>query len=173
MLNRSMREEPETPPRRNSNRHLACFPIRPSNIQAKLCHSFRSEYPASVSQIPYHAHASKQAQQMGVDQIFIDLPEKQEALVKCTSIRLDFDANPPSQSLPFRRTSLATTSRSIFVLYVVGLGFIWKNRVRSAVGVMERVIRTFLLPPVRVTLTKRRVYVILFFARPLGVFFFS
>jgi hypothetical protein len=32
---------------------------------------------------------------------------------------------------------------------------------------------TFLLPPVRVTFTKRRVYVILFFARPLGVFFFS
>ena len=39
--------------------------------------------------------------------------------------------------------------------YVVGFGFI------------------FLLPPVMVTLTKRRVYVILFFARPLGVFFFS
>lgn len=32
---------------------------------------------------------------------------------------------------------------------------------------------TFLLPPVMVTFTKRRVYVILFFARPLGVFFFS
>lgn len=31
----------------------------------------------------------------------------------------------------------------------------------------------FLLPPVIVTLTKRRVYVSLFFARPLGVFFFS
>ena len=38
---------------------------------------------------------------------------------------------------------------------MVGLGFI------------------FLLPPVMVTLTKRRVYVILFFARPFGVFFFS
>lgn len=33
--------------------------------------------------------------------------------------------------------------------------------------------RTFLLPPVMVTLTKRRVYEILFLARPLGVFFFS
>lgn len=32
---------------------------------------------------------------------------------------------------------------------------------------------TFLLPPVIVTLTNRLVYVILFFARPLGVFFFS
>ena len=32
---------------------------------------------------------------------------------------------------------------------------------------------TFLLPPVICTLTNRRVYVILFFARPLGVFFFS
>lgn len=32
---------------------------------------------------------------------------------------------------------------------------------------------TFLFPPVIVTFTKRRVYVILFFARPLGVFFFS
>lgn len=32
---------------------------------------------------------------------------------------------------------------------------------------------TFLFPPVMVTFTKRRVYVILFFARPLGVFFFS
>ena len=30
---------------------------------------------------------------------------------------------------------------------------------------------TFRLPPVIVTFTKRRVYVILFFARPLGVFF--
>jgi hypothetical protein len=39
--------------------------------------------------------------------------------------------------------------------YEVGLGFI------------------FLLPPVMVTLTKRRVYWIRFFARPLGVFFFS
>ncbi len=34
-------------------------------------------------------------------------------------------------------------------------------------------LHTFLLPPVIVTLTNRRVYVILFFARPLGVFFFS
>ena len=34
-------------------------------------------------------------------------------------------------------------------------------------------VHTFLLPPVMVTLTNRRVYVILFFARPLGVFFFS
>ncbi len=33
--------------------------------------------------------------------------------------------------------------------------------------------RTFLFPPVIVTFTNRRVYVILFFARPLGVFFFS
>ena len=33
--------------------------------------------------------------------------------------------------------------------------------------------RTFRFPPVIVTLTNRRVYVILFFARPLGVFFFS
>lgn len=32
---------------------------------------------------------------------------------------------------------------------------------------------TFLFPPVIVTFTNRRVYVILFFARPLGVFFFS
>ena len=32
---------------------------------------------------------------------------------------------------------------------------------------------TFRFPPVIVTLTKRLVYVILFFARPLGVFFFS
>ena len=32
---------------------------------------------------------------------------------------------------------------------------------------------TFLLPPVRVTLTKRRVYTSLFLARPLGTFFFS
>jgi hypothetical protein len=32
---------------------------------------------------------------------------------------------------------------------------------------------TFLFPPVRVTFTKRRVYCILFLARPLGVFFFS
>jgi len=32
---------------------------------------------------------------------------------------------------------------------------------------------TFLFPPVIVTFTKRLVYVILFFARPLGVFFFS
>ena len=32
---------------------------------------------------------------------------------------------------------------------------------------------TFLLPPVRVTFTNRRVYVMRFFARPLGVFFFS
>ncbi len=38
---------------------------------------------------------------------------------------------------------------------MVGLGFI------------------FLLPPVMVTLTKRRVYEMRFFARPLGVFFFS
>lgn len=44
---------------------------------------------------------------------------------------------------------------TVVVVYEVGLGFI------------------FLLPPVMVTLTKRRVYVILFFARPLGVFFFS
>ena len=36
-----------------------------------------------------------------------------------------------------------------------------------------KTIRTFRLPPVRVTFTNRRVYVILFFARPLGVFFFS
>src|SRR5690349_2396810 len=33
--------------------------------------------------------------------------------------------------------------------------------------------QTFLFPPVRVTLTKRRVYWMRFFARPLGVFFFS
>lgn len=32
---------------------------------------------------------------------------------------------------------------------------------------------TFLLPPVIVTLTNRRVYTILFFARPFGSFFFS
>lgn len=32
---------------------------------------------------------------------------------------------------------------------------------------------TLRLPPVMVTLTKRRVYVSLFLARPLGVFFFS
>jgi hypothetical protein len=41
------------------------------------------------------------------------------------------------------------------VAYEVGLGFIFR------------------LPPVMVTFTKRRVYVILFLARPLGVFFFS
>jgi hypothetical protein len=34
-------------------------------------------------------------------------------------------------------------------------------------------IHTFRLPPVIVTFTNRLVYVILFFARPLGVFFFS
>ena len=34
-------------------------------------------------------------------------------------------------------------------------------------------VRTLRLPPVRVTLTKRRVYVRRFFARPLGTFFFS
>lgn len=38
---------------------------------------------------------------------------------------------------------------------------------------MAMVTRTFLLPPVRVTFTNLRVYWILFFARPLGVFFFS
>lgn len=43
----------------------------------------------------------------------------------------------------------------IYILYDVGLGFIFR------------------LPPVIVTLTNRRVYVILFLARPLGVFFFS
>jgi len=42
-----------------------------------------------------------------------------------------------------------------YFIYVPGFGFI------------------FLFPPVRVTLTKRRVYRILFLARPLGVFFFS
>lgn len=35
------------------------------------------------------------------------------------------------------------------------------------------VVLTLRLPPVRVTLTKRRVYVSLFLARPLGTFFFS
>ncbi len=34
-------------------------------------------------------------------------------------------------------------------------------------------VRTFLLPPVNVTFTKRLVYNILFLARPLGTFFFS
>lgn len=33
--------------------------------------------------------------------------------------------------------------------------------------------RTFLFPPVIVTLTNRRVYTILFFALPFGSFFFS
>ena len=38
--------------------------------------------------------------------------------------------------------------------------------------VTERNVRpTFRFPPVIVTFTNRRVYVILFFARPLGVFF--
>lgn len=46
-------------------------------------------------------------------------------------------------------------STQVLIVYEVGLGFI------------------FLLPPVSVTFTNRRVYVILFFARPLGVFFFS
>jgi len=41
------------------------------------------------------------------------------------------------------------------IVYEVGFGFI------------------FLLPPVMVTLTKRRVYTTRFFARPLGTFFFS
>lgn len=36
-----------------------------------------------------------------------------------------------------------------------------------------RIALTLRLPPVIVTFTNRRVYVILFLARPLGVFFFS
>ena len=76
--------------------------------------------------------------------------------------------------------------------YDVGLGFICRAHTLSAKVpshetlhflVMESQVRdgehletvkqTFLFPPVIVTLTNRRVYVILFFARPLGVFFFS
>ena len=64
----------------------------------------------------------------------------------------------------------------IYILYDVGLGFIylpvsdlWKHKNISYGGE----ICTFRLPPVIVTLTNRRVYVILFLARPLGVFFFS
>ena len=54
--------------------------------------------------------------------------------------------------------SLRSSSHHLVIstpIYEVGFGFI------------------FLLPPVMVTFTQRRVYVILFFARPLGVFFFS
>ena len=56
--------------------------------------------------------------------------------------------------------------------YEVGLGFICYP---SAPAHPEKIpsLRTLRLPPVMVTLTKRRVYVSLFFARPLGVFFFS
>jgi hypothetical protein len=64
-----------------------------------------------------------------------------------------------------------------FYLYDVGFGFIY---IVPSACVSSNIYRqnlhlqlTFLLPPVMVTLTKRRVYVILFFARPLGVFFFS
>ncbi len=54
-----------------------------------------------------------------------------------------------SSSCSFRSPVLS------WLAYEVGLGFILR------------------LPPVMVTFTKRRVYVSLFLARPLGVFFFS
>lgn len=58
--------------------------------------------------------------------------------------------------------------------YVVGLGFICFSSSDTALLIWGGWIRhTFLLPPVRVTFTNRRVYVMRFFARPLGVFFFS
>lgn len=57
-------------------------------------------------------------------------------------------------TLPHAPTLIHSQSLPL-VVYEVGLGFIFR------------------LPPVMVTLTKRRVYVILFLARPLGVFFFS
>jgi len=52
-------------------------------------------------------------------------------------------------------SSCSFLSLPLTLPYEVGLGFILR------------------LPPVMVTLTKRRVYVSLFLARPLGVFFFS
>lgn len=61
------------------------------------------------------------------------------------------DATSPSEN----HLLMPDTSFTDLSLYEVGLGFIFR------------------LPPVRVTFTKRRVYVILFLARPLGVFFFS
>merc|ERR1712093_730716 len=70
-------------------------------------------------------------------------------------------SSPSSSFRPFQskdKQTKATPYPTLIVelaVYVVGLGFIFR------------------LPPVMVTFTKRRVYVILFFARPLGVFFFS
>jgi hypothetical protein len=58
-------------------------------------------------------------------------------------------------------------------VYDVGLGFICRIVKTCLAHDKFSARHTFLLPPVIVTLTKRRVYVILFFARPLGVFFFS
>ena len=72
--------------------------------------------------------------------------------------------SPTPSLMPLYHTTILTPQQSStlplhFLLksgpYVVGFGFI------------------FLLPPVMVTFTKRRVYVMRFFARPLGVFFFS
>lgn len=64
-----------------------------------------------------------------------------------------YNVTPPN--LHYARCLYAVLDTRFAGIYDVGLGFI------------------FLLPPVIVTLTNRRVYVILFLARPFGVFFFS
>lgn len=71
-----------------------------------------------------------------------------------------------SSSCSFRLPSLSCLA------YEVGLGFIWDMSAPAHYSTFTH-LRTLRLPPVMVTFTKRRVYVSLFFARPLGVFFFS
>lgn len=107
-----------------------------------------------------------------------------------TIAKLDY---PPTSKLE-KAAIVDVASRRSVVLFIVCLVapllrcFVTWPRLRGWVGVHLKPcvsvlshlhmhesssLRTFLLPPVMVTFTKRRVYEILFFARPLGVFFFS
>lgn len=80
-----------------------------------------------------------------------------------------------SSKLPssFVMEKLVATDSSSFTTWGSGSSVLLSASCNLKAQVQIFRLHTLRLPPVMVTLTKRRVYVIRFLARPLGVFFFS
>lgn len=130
-------------------------------MSRQMRHSSNVQTETPSRCIPFHRQTKTSKRSKPIHHPQSEMPF---ILTSMQSVRVLIKAvlsSPSSSFRPFQskdKQTKATPYPTLIVelaVYVVGLGFIFR------------------LPPVRVTFTKRRVYVILFFARPLGVFFFS
>jgi hypothetical protein len=93
------------------------------------------------------------------------------------SISLYAEIKQPSENGPVVNPQILLSLVMLKIVYVPGLGFIYFRRQQTESRIMLSILNififTFRLPPVRTTLTNRRVYLWRLRARPLGVLAFS